>query len=217
MPSASQCWRVACSSEAASARSTPNLDASDSSEYSDDTRSRTSRFRSSRRVTGGLDDLGQFLKRIEAEGAHAMLHIGFANRRCGLDRMHEAQGCASAGPAEPAALRQSRRHRNASRPAVHRILQQIGRRIGLHRIHRRSRKLLDEEPGSARRRMRAGKDDGFVRAERADYSLGIRMMVQLKGPPIGLSAKFRQKLPCGLEVPMGQRKRAYMPLRLNIK
>ncbi|EHJ59093.1 hypothetical protein NSU_3930 [Novosphingobium pentaromativorans US6-1] len=40
------------------------------------------------------------------------------------------------------------------------------------------------------------------------------MFEQLKGPPIGVLAS---KLPCGLEVPMGQRGAGYKPAVMNRK
>ena len=42
-------------------------------------------------------------------------------------------------------------------------LQQVGRRIGLHRIERAARELLDEEAGGAARGMRTKKRDRLDR------------------------------------------------------
>jgi hypothetical protein len=64
---------------AASARSTPNLDARLSSEYSLETRRRTQSDRSAAAlpsIAGRLDDLFQLLDGVEAEGAHAVDVIG---------------------------------------------------------------------------------------------------------------------------------------------
>src|SRR3546814_4983213 len=73
-------------------------------------------------------------------------------------------------------------------PRIPQHAQQIGRGIGLYRIERLARKLLDKEAGSAHRGVRAIEDNGFVRRKRVDYSPCIyknviRMDVQLKGPP----------------------------------
>jgi len=93
-------------------------------------------------------------------------------------------------------------------------LQQLRRGIGLHRIHRLARKLLGEESGGTRGGVRAVADHGFVRREGADYSLGVRMMVQLKGPP----TKQSDTSCLAVGSPHGAAEtRAYMPLPLNCK
>jgi hypothetical protein len=68
-------------------------------------------------------------------------------------------------------------------------LEQVRRRIGLDRIERLARKLLGKEAGGARGGVRAIQDNGFVGRKSANYSRCVRIMVQLKGPPIGLSAR----------------------------
>ena len=62
-------------------------------------------------------------------------------------------------------------------------LDQIGRRIGLDRIHRLAGKLLDKKTRCACGSMRTGEDNRFIRRKSADYSLGIRILEQFKGPP----------------------------------
>src|SRR5690606_6758263 len=93
-------------------------------------------------------------------------------------------------------------------------LQQLRRGIGLHRIHRLARKLLGEESGGTRGGARAVADHGFVRREGADYSLGVRMMAQLTGPP----TKQSDTSCLAVGSPHGAAEtRAYMPLPLNWK
>jgi len=135
-------------------------------------------------MRGRLDDLLQFLDRVEAEGLHAVFEVRFADRARSLDRVHEAQ----------LGLRERLAHEphlcdggdvEMADPVIPQDLQELGRGVGLHRIQRLARKLLDEETGCARRGVRAVENDRFVRREGANYRPCVRMMVQLKGPPNG--------------------------------
>ena len=154
-----------------------------------------------------LDDLLQLLVGIEAEGAHARDVIGLGDGRHGLHRVHEAQH---------GVLPQRLAHQphlgdgggvEVGDAGMPQLDQQIGRGIRLHGIEALARKLLGKEAGGTRGSARAVQDNGFVGREGANYSRCIRMDVQFKGPPIGLAARtHRTKLPCGLEVPMGQRR-----------
>ena len=74
-------------------------------------------------------------------------------------------------------------------PGIPQHAQQRGRRIGLDRIERLARKLLCEETSGAFRGLRTVQNNGFVGRERANYSRCVLVNVQLKGPPIGLSAR----------------------------
>ena len=111
-----------------------------------------------------------------------MLGIGFADRARRLHRMHEAQHGFGQQAAHQPYLGDRRDvvMRDARAPQR---LDQVRRRVRLNGIERLTRELLDEETGGAQRGMRAVEDDGFVRSEVADYSLGIGIDVQLKGPP----------------------------------
>ena len=133
-------------------------------------------------VTAGLDDLLQLLDRIEAEGAHAMHVIGFADRAGCLDRVHEAQRRAGQRGANQPHFR-DRSDVVMRHAIVPQHLDQVGRRIRLYRIERLARKLLDEEAGGSRSGVRAIEDDRFVRLESANYGPGVRICDQLKGPP----------------------------------
>ncbi len=161
---------------------------------------------------GRFHDLGQFFQRIETVGLHAMIEVSFANGAPGLHRVHEAQRCAGQriahhphfGDGGDVIVRHARFPQDAD---------QIGGRIGLYGIHRLARKLLGEETGRARCCVRTQKCHGFVRLDGADYSLGIRILEQFKGPP---NDEFDIKLPCGGN-PLGQRSRAFKPDRVNCK
>ena len=136
-------------------------------------------------LAGGRgDDLLQLFDRIEAEGADAMLEIGFADGAGRLDRMHEAQRRFRQGGAHQPHFGDGRDvvMRNA---VVPQDLDQIGRGIGLHRIQRLARKLLFEESGSARGGVRAIDQDRLVRRQGADYRPCVRKTGQFKGPPNG--------------------------------
>ena len=156
-------------------------------------------------VAAGSDDLLQFLDRIEAEGAHAVLAVGFADRAGRLDGVHEAQRRAGQRGAHQPHF--GDRGDVVMRHAViPQHLQQVGRGIRLHRIERLARKLLDEETGGARGGVRAIEDDRFVRLESANYGPGVRKCVQLKGPPKRLG--FRQGCLAD-RIPLGQRSGAH--------
>ena len=114
-------------------------------------------------AVGGADDLLQLLDRVEAEGAHAMSEIGLRDRFLGLDRMHEAK----------------RRFRQRFRDQAHladrgdvimgdarvpQDLEQVRRGIGLDRIERLARKLLDEEAGGTLCGVRTKERDRLNRA-----------------------------------------------------
>ena len=131
--------------------------------------------------------------------------VGLADRAGCLDRMHEAQHRLRKRRADETHL--GNRGDVVMRHAiVPQDLQQIGRRIGLHRIERLARKLLDEETGGARGGMRTIENYGFVGREGANYGPGVRKCVQLKGPPKRLG--FRQGC-LAVRVPLGQRRRAH--------
>ncbi len=152
--------------------------------------------------TGGGHDLRQLFRRIEAEGFHAVLEIGFADRAGRFHRMHEAQG----------GLGQDRTHHAhfgdgsdvVMRYAViPQDLHEIGRRIGLHRIKRLAGEFLDEETRRARSRVRAVENDWFVRRKGADYSLGVWEMLQFKGPPKRSLRTMKRQAALRLGSPLG--------------
>ena len=133
-------------------------------------------------MTAGIDDLGQLLDRIEAEGANAMREIGFGDRRRGLHRMHEAQHRLGQEAAHQPHLRDGGDVvMGDARIPQH--ADQLRRGVGLDGIEHLARELLDEETGGAPRGVRAIEDDGFVRTKVADYSQCVGIDVQLKGPP----------------------------------
>ena len=137
------------------------------------------------------DDLCKLLVAVEAESAYAMLAIGFADRTRGLHRVHEAQRCLWERTSHQPHFG-DRGDVEVRDAAVPQNVEQVGRGIGLHRIERLARELLAEEPGCARRCMRAVENDRFVRRQGAGYSRCVMIAVQFKGPPIGLSAKTTQ-------------------------
>ena len=134
------------------------------------------------RVAAGIDDLCQLFCGIEAESAHAVFEIGFADGGRRLYRVHEAQH----------SLRQQGAHQThlsnrgdivMRHPCIPQDLDEVRGRVRLHRIEHLARKLLDKEAGGAPRCMRAVEDYRFVRTKVADYSQCVRIDVQLKGPP----------------------------------
>ena len=169
--------------------------------------------RLARFVCGRRDDLLQLVLRIEAEGAHAVLEIRFADRARGLDRVHET-------------LRGLRKHlahqphlgdrgdvvmRHAALPQHS---QQVGRRIRLYCVERLSGELLHEEARSAGRGVGAIQDDRLVGREGANYGSSVEVLVQFKGPPNGKLTKAALRFRV---VPMGQREGAYRARKPNRK
>ena len=134
--------------------------------------------------SGSFNDLLQLFNRIEAECLHAMRMIGFGHGTLGLHRMHEAQRSIGQNPAHHPHFRNGSdiKMRHARIPQD---LDDFGRRIGLHRIQRFSGKFLREEASSPSRRMWAIQDDRLIRRKIANYSRGVRVNVQFKGPPNG--------------------------------
>ncbi len=130
----------------------------------------------------GAHDLLQLLHRVEAEGAYAVIAISLGNGTSGFYRMHEAQGRLGQHFAHHAHLT-DRGHVVMGHARIPQDTDQVRRGIRLHRIHGGAGKLLDKESCSPRRGMRAVEDHGFVRRDCADYSLGVGIAVQLKGPP----------------------------------
>ena len=110
------------------------------------------------------DDLLQLLERVEAEGLHAMLEIGLGDRFLGLDRVHEAQAPPRGSVSRDQPHFADRGDVIMGDARVPQDLQQVGRRIGLHRIERPARKLLDEEAGGAPRGVRTKERDRLDRA-----------------------------------------------------
>ena len=92
-----------------------------------------------------------------------MVEIGLGDRFLGLHRVHEAEHGLGQRLVDQADLgdRGDVIMRDAGVPQD---LQQVGRRIGLDRIERAARKLLDEEAGSAARGMRTQQRDRLDRA-----------------------------------------------------
>ena len=133
-------------------------------------------------AAGRFDDLCQLFRRIEAERAHAVIEIRLTDRAGGLDGVHEAQrGIGQQAAHEPHfGDRGDVVMRHA---AIPQHADQVGRGIGLHRIERLAGKFLDEEPRRARRSVGAVQNDGLVRRKGANYCLGVREMLQFKGPP----------------------------------
>jgi len=142
-----------------------------------------------RRLTGfaiaaGIDDLRQLLLAVEAEGCYPVLEVSLSNRGLGLDRMHEAKLGFGQQSANQANFR-DRCHIVVIDTCLPQHTEQARSGIGFDSVEHLARKLLDKEAGGARRCVRAVEDYGLVRRESADYSLGIRIGVQLKGPPEG--------------------------------
>jgi hypothetical protein len=117
-----------------------------------------------------------------------VLVIGFGNRAGGLHRVHEAQHRFGQVFAHQPHF-SDRGDVVMGYPGVPQHLQQRRRRIGLHRIERFSGELLAEETRRARSGVRAVENDRFVRRKGAGYCRSVWIMVQLKGPPIGLPAR----------------------------
>src|SRR4030095_13578201 len=120
---------------------------------------------------GGADDLSELVERVEAESPHPMLEICLGNRLLGLHRMHETQGGLRQrlGDQPYFAKRRDVVMRNARIPQD---LQQLRRGIGLHRIERLARKLLDEESGSAPGGARTKEGDRFKGTLTSDVGNG---------------------------------------------
>ena len=138
MPSASATWRVAISRSGLHAR----VDA----------------------CMGGGDNLVELFHAVEREGAHAIVFIGFADRFFGLDRMHEAQCRVRRIFAHQLDLGQAGhvKMRNAALPQER---DQLRRGVGLDRIKRLTRKLLDKETGSTLGGMRTNERDRLDRSK----------------------------------------------------
>ena len=134
----------------------------------------------------GGHDLVQLVDAIKAEYPHAMAVIGFGNGLRRLDRVHEAQDRigrhfahqAHFGDGGDIIMRQPRIPQGAD---------QISGRVGLDRIHRRARKLRQEEPGRAASGMRADKGNGLRWTQEPRYRQRFVLLEQLKGPPGGQS------------------------------
>ena len=123
------------------------------------------------RALGGADDLLQLLDRVEREGAHPMVEIGLGDRLLRLHRMHEAGHRLGKGLRDQPHLG-DRRHvimGDAFRPQDP---QQVRRGIGLHRIERAARKLLNEEAGGAPGGVRTNERDRLDRALHCDCDAG---------------------------------------------
>ena len=96
----------------------------------------------------GDDDLLQLLLGIEREGAHAMIGIGLANRLLRLHRMHEADHRFGQDLGDQTHFG-DRGHVVMRDSALPQNPEEIRRGIGLDRVERLARKLLDEETGGA--------------------------------------------------------------------
>ena len=152
------------------------------------------------------DDLVDLVDRIEAEGADAVDVVRLGDRLGRLDRVHEAQGRVRQQGADEADLG-DRGDVIRADAAVPQGADQVGRRVRLDRIHRRPRKLLDEETGGALRGVRADEGNGLRRTTVAGYPQRVAGLMQFKGPPESVRYKrVAPKLPCGGS-PMGQRRR----------
>jgi hypothetical protein len=112
---------------------------------------------------GGADDLLELLHRVEREGAHSE-RIGFGDRLLGLDRVHEALDGPGQGLGDEAHLG-DRRDVVMSHAAFPQDAQQVRRRIGLDRIERAARKLLDKEAGGAHCGVRTNERDRLDRSQ----------------------------------------------------
>jgi hypothetical protein len=113
----------------------------------------------------------QFLHRVEGEGAHPVRKIGLGDRFLGLDRMHEAERRLRQGGRNQADLG-DRGHVVMGHAGIPQYLEQVRRGIGLHRIERAARKLLDEESGGPMRGMRTNKRDRLSRVQPCDLGAG---------------------------------------------
>ena len=102
---------------------------------------------------GRANDLLELLDRVEAEGPHAMLEIGFGDRLLGLHRVHEAEHRLGQRLVDEPNLadRSDVIVRNAGVPQD---LEQVGRRVRLDRVERAAGELLDEEAGGPTRGVR---------------------------------------------------------------
>ena len=131
---------------------------------------RTSRLRSVA-ATPSVDVARTILSsssmRVEAEGLHAMVEISLGDGFLGLHRVHEAEHGLGQRLVDKADLADGGDiiMRDAGVPQD---LQQVGRRVGLDRIERAARELLDEETGSAARGVRTQQRDRLDRAELGD-------------------------------------------------
>ena len=116
-----------------------------------------------------------------------MLEIGLRDGLLGLDGMHEAQPRLRQETGDKAHFGDRRDiiMGDARRPER---LEKLRRRIGLDRIERPPRKLLDEVPSGAGRGLRTNKRYRSCRFEGKSYPQRAMMLVQFKGPPVS-SAK----------------------------
>ena len=113
-------------------------------------------------LRGGADDFLEFVERIERERLHAVLEISLGDDLLGLDRMHEALDGLRKDLRDQTDFA-DRRDVVMGDAGIPEDLQQIGRRVCLHRIERAPRELLDEEPGSATRGVRTQQRDRLGR------------------------------------------------------
>jgi hypothetical protein len=114
------------------------------------------------RAAGSANDLVELFQRVEREGAHAVIEIGFRDRLLGLDRVHEAQGRAGQSLSDQPHFG-DRRDVVMRDPAVPQDLQQVRRGIRLDRIDGPARKLLHEESGGPPGGVRTNKRDRLNR------------------------------------------------------
>ena len=115
----------------------------------------------------GADDLLKLLERVEAEGPHAISEIGLGDGFLRLHRVHEALHRLGQGLVDQAHFG-DRGDVIMGDSAVPQDPEQVGRRVGLDRIERAARKLLDEESGGATRSVRTKKRNRLDRSAHGD-------------------------------------------------
>jgi hypothetical protein len=113
---------------------------------------------------GHPDDLLQLFHRVEREGADIVLEISLGNRFLGLDRMHEADRRFRQRLGDKPHLG-DRGHVVMRDSAIPKDLEEIGRRIRLHRIEHPARKLLYKEAGGAPGGVRTKERDRLDRSK----------------------------------------------------
>ena len=167
---------------------------------------------------GRADDLVELLERVEAEGPHAMLEIGFGDRFLGLHRVHEAQDRLGQRLADQPDLA-DRGDVVMGDARVPQDPQQVGRGVRLDRIERAAGELLDEEAGSAPRGMRTqqaspAEPDAAWRCRHPPGCRSGRSLAPARDDACatqGTSNRLRSTQSClAVGSPMGQRSAIYV-------
>ncbi len=119
------------------------------------------------RAVRRADDLVELVERVEREGLHAMVEIGFGDDLLGLHRVHEALHGLGQRLADQAHLA-DRGDVVMGDSGIPQDPQQVGRGVRLDRIKRAAGEFLDEKARGAARRVRTQQRDRLNRTQPDD-------------------------------------------------